>query len=132
MGFLLLGSFVKTFEDYTCLYVISFSVGLKRGQQAYLVDRNHYTNFYQWDDSNEFIIEIKNKKIILVLSQTTKINLEAMLQKNKLYLIVTDGSSYPSLKERWRKTCAKLKTPYYDTQKEGPYLFTSKTRNISF
>ena len=117
---------------YLFLYVISFSVGLKRGQQAYLVDRNHYTNFYQWDDSNEFIIEIKNKKIILVLSQTTKINLEAMLQKNKLYLIVTDGSSYPSLKERWRKTCAKLKTPYYDTQKGDPYLFTSKTRNISF
>ena len=67
-----------------------------------------------------------------MLSQNTKINLEAMLQKNKIYLILTDASSYPSLKERWRKTCAKLKTPYYDTQKGGPYLFTSKTRNISF
>ena len=43
------------------LYVISFSVGPKRGQQAHLVDRNHYTNFYQWDDSNEFIIEIKDR-----------------------------------------------------------------------
>ena len=41
-----------------------------------------------------------------------------MLQKNKIYLILTDASSYPSLKERWRKTCAKLKTPYYDTQKK--------------
>ena len=74
----------------------------------------------------------KEEKTILVLSQNTKINLEAMLQKNKIYLILTDASSYPSLKERWRKACAKLKTPYYDTQKEGPYLFTSKTRNISF
>ena len=42
----------------------------------------------------------KEKKTILVLSQNTKINLEAMLQKNKIYLILTDASSYPSLKER--------------------------------
>ena len=67
-----------------------------------------------------------------MLSQNTKINLGTMLQKNKEYLIVTDAGSYPSLKERLKKNYAKLKTPYYDKQKEGTYLFTSKTRNISF
>ena len=62
LGFLLLGSFVKDLRIIPVLLcVISFSVGLKRGQQTHLVDRNHHTNSYQWKDSNGFIIEIKDR-----------------------------------------------------------------------
>ena len=115
-------------KDFKTKYIIK-KIAFETLKNSYTIEENPVLFVDElWAEN----IEIKNEKTILVLSQNTKINLEAMLQKNKVYLIVTDGSSYPSLKERWRKTCAKLKTPYYDTQKGGPYLFTSKTRNISF
>ena len=112
-------------KDFKTKYIIK-KIAFETLKNSYTIEENPVLFVDElWAEN----IEIKK---ILVLSQNTKINLEAMLQKNKIYLILTDASSYPSLKERWRKTCAKLKTPYYDTQKEGPYLFTSKTRNISF
>jgi|TARA_B110000879_G_scaffold19402_1_gene23712 competence protein ComEC len=115
-------------KDFKTKYIIK-NIAFETLKNSYTIEENPVLFVDElWAEN----IEIKNEKTILVLSQNTKINLEAMLQKNKIYLIVTDASSYPSLKERWRKTCTKLKTPYYDTQKEGPYLFTSKTRNISF
>lgn len=77
-------------------------------------------------------LSVKNKKIILVLTDNTKINLEVVLKNNLVKQVILDGSNFPYLKNRWIKTCKKLKIPFYDLQTKGPFLFTSESGDIAF
>ena len=74
----------------------------------------------------------KKQKNLLVLTKNTKVNLEAILLKNEIDQSIADGSSYPNIKNRWKKTCRQFDIPFYDAQKEGSYLLSTKTRNIGF
>ena len=38
--------------------------------------------------------------------------------------IIADGSNYKSDIIRWKKTCEQEKTPFYDTSKNGAYVFS--------
>lgn len=77
-------------------------------------------------------LSVKNKKIILVLTDNTKINLEVVLKNNLVKQVILDGSNFPYLKNRWMKTCKKFKIPFYDLQTKGPFLFTSESGDIAF
>ena len=81
-----------------------------------------------WAENFDF----KKQKNLLVLTKNTKVNLEAILLKNEIDQIIADGNSYPNIKNRWKKTCRQFDIPFYDAQKEGPYLLSTKTRNIGF
>ena len=97
-------------------------------------------NSYTLEDKTLFFIDslwaegfdFKKQKNLLVLTKNTKVNLEAILLQNEVDQIIADGSSYPSFKNRWEKTCNQFDIRYYDTQEEGPYLLSTKTRNIGF
>lgn len=77
-------------------------------------------------------LSVKNKKIILVLTDNTKINLEVVHKNNLVKQVILDGSNFPYLKNRWMKTCKKFKIPFYDLQTKGPFLFTSESGDIAF
>ena len=95
---------------------------------------------YVLEDKNLIIVDgnwsrnlkLKNKKLSLVLRNNTQVNLERLLQRNKIVEVIADASSYSNIKRRWEKTCDNYKVFFYDTQKKGPYLFASKSRNKTF
>ena len=80
----------------------------------------------------EKLLPLKIKKIILVLTDNTKINLEVVLKNKLVKQVILDGSNFPYLKNRWMKTCKKFKIPFYDLQTKGPFLFTSESGDIAF
>ena len=91
-------------------------------------------NSYTLEDKTLFFIDslwaegfdFKKQKNLLVLTKNTKVNLEAILLQNDVDQIIADGSSYPSFKNRWEKTCNQFDIPFYDTQKEGRIYFPRK------
>ena len=95
---------------------------------------------YVLEDKNLIIVDgnwsrnlkLKNKKLSLVLRNNTQVNLERLLQRNKIVEVIADASNYSNIKRRWKKTCDNYKVFFYDTQKIGPYLFASKSRNETF
>ena len=91
------------------------------GKTLFLIDSLWAENF-----------DFKKQKNLLVLTKNTKVNLEAILLKNEIDQIIADGSSYPNIKNRWKKTCRQFDIPFYGAQKEVPYLLSTKTRNIGF
>lgn len=60
---------------------------------------------------------------IILLTNNAKIHLERWIHRLKPELIIADGSSYPSVKEKWRKTTLKEELPYYDTADKGAFIF---------
>ena len=50
--------------------------------------------------------DFKKQRNLLVLTKNTMVNLEAMLLQNEIDQIIVYRSSYPSVKTRWKKTCA--------------------------
>ena len=140
---------VLFYKNKKTLRVFS-SEGMARNNQLVVEFQNEFSidtvaieglkNSYILEDKTLFFIDslwaesfdFKKQKNLLVLTKNTKVNLEAILLKNEIDQIIADGSSYPNIKNRWKKTCRQFDTPFYDTQKEGPYLLSTKTRNIGF
>jgi len=116
---------------------------VKEFQNEFRIDRiqiEELKNTYVIEGKTLFFIDslwaenfdFKKQRNILVLTKNTRVNLEAMLLQNEIDQIIVDRSSYPSVKTRWKKTCAQYNIPFYDLQHEGPYLLSSKTRDIGF
>ena len=55
-----------------------------------------------------------------------------VLKNNLVKKVILDGSNFPYLKNKWIKTCKKLKITFYDLQTKGPFLFTSESGDIAF
>jgi competence protein ComEC len=127
-----------------CTQEISESNRLvKEFQNEFRIDRiqiEELKNTYVIEGKTLFFIDclwaenfdFKKQRNLLVLTKNTRVNLEAMLLQNQIDQIIVDGSSYPSVKTRWKKTCAQYNIPFYDLQQDGPYLLSSKTRDIGF
>ena len=75
------------------------------------------------DKLGVYNIDLKNS--VVVLTQSPKINLERLIAVLKPKLIIADGSNYKSYCERWKETCEKQKTPFYQTRQNGAYLLKS-------
>ncbi|WP_281322819.1 ComEC/Rec2 family competence protein [Flavobacterium aestivum] len=58
---------------------------------------------------------------VLLLTQSTKINLERLLQSIKPKIIIADGSNYKTIQNRWKQTCAQQKIPFHSTSEKGFY-----------
>jgi competence protein ComEC len=85
-------------------------------------------NSYVWGSNQLTIIDSMGiypstqKKALVLLSQSPKINLERMIDSIKPSQIIADGSNYLSDVNRWRITCLQKKLPFHHTGKEGAYL----------
>ncbi|WP_093668542.1 ComEC/Rec2 family competence protein [Tenacibaculum sp. MAR_2009_124] len=74
------------------------------------------------NNSDFFAIEGLNKNVIVILTNSPKLNLDRFLQSNTPKMIIADGSNYRSYINKWQKTCKKQKTPFYSTEKNGAYI----------
>ena len=90
---------------------------VKEFQNEFRIDRiqiEELKNTYVIEGKTLFFIDslwaenfdFKKQRNILVLTKNTRVNLEAMLLQNEIDQIIVDRSSYPSVKTRWKKTCA--------------------------
>ena len=58
---------------------------------------------------------------VLLLTQSTKVNLDRVLQSIKPKIIVADGSNYKTIQKRWKATCTQQKIPFHSTREKGFY-----------
>jgi competence protein ComEC len=71
-------------------------------------------------DSSAIYIKTNNPDIVL-LTQSSKINLDRLLQKMKPKVVIADGSNYKTIQKRWEATCNKQKIPFHATSEKGFY-----------
>jgi competence protein ComEC len=58
---------------------------------------------------------------ILLLTQSTRVNLDRVLQSIKPKVIIADGSNYKTIQKRWKQTCIQQKIPFHSTSEKGFY-----------
>ena len=64
----------------------------------------------------------KNKTTdILILTESSKINLDRILQNLKPKIVVADASNYKSIQKYWKASCKKHKIPFHSTGEKGFY-----------
>ena len=72
------------------------------------------------------------KPEILLLKNSPKINFDRCVQQLQPKIIIADGSNYPYLKDRWKKTCEKMNISFFDTSVLGACIFTSQESSLDF
>ena len=73
-------------------------------------------------DDEFSLIERLNEKVIILLSNSPKINLDRILKNNTPRVVIADGSNYKSYINRWKKTCSKQKISFYVTEQNGAFI----------
>jgi competence protein ComEC len=68
------------------------------------------------------IYDLALKKPIIILQHSPKINLNRLIKSLKPKQIIADGSNYKSSLDRWKSTCEKQKTPFYQTRQNGAFI----------
>ncbi|WP_264566478.1 ComEC/Rec2 family competence protein [Flavobacterium sp. N3904] len=58
---------------------------------------------------------------IVLLTQSTKINLDRLLQTLKPKIVIADGSNFKTIQKRWKATCTEQKIPFHATSEKGFY-----------
>jgi competence protein ComEC len=58
---------------------------------------------------------------ILVLTQSSKINLDRLFQTIKPKMVVADASNYKNIQKLWKISCAKQEIPFHATGEKGFY-----------
>ncbi|MFC0780341.1 ComEC/Rec2 family competence protein [Flavobacterium sp. HJSW_4] len=71
------------------------------------------------DSSKTFSEKIKPD--ILVLTQTSKINLDRLLQNIQPKIVIADGSNSNSIQKCWKNSCLKKNIPFHSTKEKGYY-----------
>ena len=58
----------------------------------------------------------------LLLTGSPRVHLDRVLRNSKPVVIIADGSNYPSLIEKWKKTALENKIPFHYTGEDGAYI----------
>ncbi|WP_125723288.1 ComEC/Rec2 family competence protein [Flavobacterium ustbae] len=58
---------------------------------------------------------------ILILTQTSRINLDRLLQNMHPKIVIADGSNSNSIQKYWKKSCRKNNIPFHSTKEKGYY-----------
>lgn len=59
------------------------------------------------------------KPDIVILTQSSKINFDRMLQILKPKIVVADASNYSTIQNNWKESCLKQKIPFHATAEKG-------------
>lgn len=68
------------------------------------------------------VSEEEEKEMIVLLTNSTQVHLERLIDSIKPVLIVADGSNYTSYIRRWEKTCKEKKLPFHHTGTKGALI----------
>jgi len=63
----------------------------------------------------------KAKPDILILTQTSKVNLDRLLQNLRPKIVIADGSNSNSIQKYWKNSCLKKYIPFHSTKEKGYY-----------
>ena len=58
---------------------------------------------------------------ILILTQSSKVNLDRVLQNMKPSLVIADASNFKTIQKNWKASCIKYKIPFHATAEKGFY-----------
>lgn len=72
-------------------------------------------------DSLGIYPSLKIKPNYLLLTQSSKINMERLIQIYQPQKIIADGSNYPSMVKKWKQTCARFQIPFHYTGEDGVF-----------
>ncbi len=114
-------------EESQLDYIIS---PIKKNENLNVHIENQIPNLISYKKNILFIIKNDdysminglNKNVIVLLSNSPKINLERFLENNAPKIIIADGSNYRNFVQNWQQTCNKRKTPFYSTEQNGAYI----------
>ncbi|WP_255702612.1 ComEC/Rec2 family competence protein [Antarcticibacterium sp. 1MA-6-2] len=82
----------------------------------------HHAVMLRIDSSGIYRIRGLNPEIIL-LTNSPRVNLERLINILQPKIIIADGSNYPSVVSRWKKTAEKMKLPFHATGEKGAFQF---------
>jgi competence protein ComEC len=97
------------------------------GNFSTLKNKRHLQNTIYFKENKILVLDsfmVYPKTIqpdILLLTQSTRINLDRLLLSIKPKIIVADGSNYKTAQNRWKQTCAQQKIPFHSTSEKGFY-----------
>jgi hypothetical protein len=100
----------------------------KVGQHIGVISENTLPTFFMYKDKKILILDSLGaypRSVIVdvvLLTQSSKINLDRLLDSLQPKIILADGSNYSSYVARWRKTCEKRKLPFHHTGSEGAFI----------
>lgn len=60
---------------------------------------------------------------VLILTNSSKVNLERLISQLKPKEIIADGTNYKTRVDQWKQTCQKEKIPFHATAEKGSYTF---------
>lgn len=122
-----------TFETHTTItdsindaFIEDYSIN----QGIYKNATLHLKRFYNIDGNQLLLVDslglfdFKSTTFDWVLLRNSpKIHLEQLINKLHPKLIIADGSNYRSFVERWKRTCTQKGVKFYDTQKNGAFIY---------
>jgi len=65
---------------------------------------------------------LKIKPQYILLTQSSKINLERLIQLYQPQKVIADGSNYPYLIQKWKQTCERFQIPFHHTGTHGALI----------
>ncbi len=104
-------------------FIQNYQIAERVSSLKFLKLKNSYsinTNNLQIIDSTGIYT---NKKGVLLLTQSPKINLDQLIDSVNPQTIIADGSNYKSYVNKWKATCLKRKLPFHYTGEKGAYYF---------
>ncbi|MEC5164992.1 competence protein ComEC [Flavobacterium sp. PL11] len=84
-------------------------------------------NFIYFNGKKILIVDISaiypanNRPDIILLTQSTKINVDRLLMVLKPKIVIADGSNYRNIQKKWKESCRKYKIPFHTTAEKGFY-----------
>ena len=84
-------------------------------------------NFIYYKGNKIFVLDSTKQHVpnikpdILILTQSTKINLDRILIKLKPKMVIADGSNFKVIQQSWKRSCNKQKIPFHMTREKGFY-----------
>ena len=97
------------------------------GSLSLIEKKKKLQNLYYFNGKKIFIIDssgIYPRTInpdVIILTHSTKINLDRLLMTVKPKIVVADASNYKTIQKLWRSSCQKQKIPFHATDEKGFY-----------
>lgn len=97
------------------------------GTLSVIETKKKLQNFFYFNGKKIFMVDssgIYPKNInpdVVILTHSTKINLDRLLLSTKPKIVVADASNYKTIQKLWKSSCEKKKIPFHATVEKGFY-----------
>ena len=114
-------SILKTAEQNSLLK--SYRIG----NFSTLQSKKQLQNFIYFNGKKIFVLDSSGiypeniKPDIIVLTQSSKINLDRLFQIMKPKLVIADATNFKTIQKQWKASCEKQKIPFHATGEKGFY-----------